>query len=98
MKCMHMYPMLLHYKCLSVGINKLQFRDIVLISARCLLKCSMAVSRGNTGIPFCEFMQFNGQVSARSATRGMENLAWKVKCGALDFTPNGQKLQRLDLQ
>ena len=91
MKCMHMYPMLLHCKCLSVGINKLQFCDFVLVSALCLLKCSLSISRGKTGIRFCNFMQFSGQVSAGFATRDIQNLVQKVICGALDFMPNGQK-------
>ena len=86
-----MYPMLLRYKCLSVGINTLQFRDFVLVSARCLLKCSMSVSRGNKGIRFYDFMQFRGQISAPFATRDIQNPVWKEICGALIFTPNGQK-------
>ena len=85
-----MYPALLHYKCLYFGITKLQFRDFVLVSARCSLKCSMAVSRENTGIEFCDFMQFRGQVSARFATRGIQNPQRKEICAALILLPNGQ--------
>ena len=85
MKCMHMYPMLLHCKCLSVGINKLQFRYFVLVSALCSLKRSWSVSCRIWGISFCEFMQFSGQVSASSSTHYMENLVWKVNLRRIGF-------------
>ena len=70
---MHMYPMLLHYKCLSVGIKKLQFRYIVLVSASHLLKCSLSTSRGILGIRFCDFLQVSGKFSVSYATRYIEN-------------------------
>ena len=93
-----MCPMLLHYKCLSVGINKLQFRYIVLVSASYLLKCNSSVSRGILGISFCEFFLTSGKFSASFATRYIENLVWKVKCGASDFAPTARFWQRLYLQ
>ena len=95
---MHMYPMLLHCKCLSVGIKKLQFRFIVLVSASYLLKCSSSISRGILGISFCEFLQVSYMFFASSATRYNENLVWKVRCGALDFAPTARFWQRLYLQ
>ena len=97
-KCMHMYPLLLHYKCLCFGVKKLQFRYIFLVSASQLLKCSFSVSRGILRISFWNFLQVSDITSASVATRYTENPVRKVICGASFPAPTARFLQRLLLQ
>ena len=85
-----MYPMLLHHKCLCLGVKKLQFRYIFLVSASQLPKCSLSVSRGILRFSFWNFWQVSDVCSASYATRYIENPLRKVKCDASFNAPTAR--------
>ena len=78
---------------MCVGVKKLQFRYIVMLSASHQLKCSLSVSRGNLRFSFWKFLLDSGVYSASSATRYMENPLRKVKCDASFKAPTARIFQ-----